>query len=86
MKVITGNNKQDLLIETDTLVMGSVEGDIRVLSGAKLHLKAKVKGNIHLNKDSVITIQDKVIGNIYDSGASIEVIDGEVEGEILIYR
>lgn len=83
MKFIAGNNKRDLIIETDTLIMGHVEGNISVLSGAKLHLEATLKGNLYLSKHSSLSISNKMIGNIYDRGASIEFVNGKVEGDII---
>ncbi|GAE37615.1 hypothetical protein [Halalkalibacter akibai] len=83
MQIISGNKKEDLLIEKDALVIGSVEGDIKVLSGAKLHLTAKLIGNLHLSRHSIVSIQNNIIGNIYDSGATIEIVSGELHGEII---
>ncbi|ARK30502.1 hypothetical protein BkAM31D_12050 [Halalkalibacter krulwichiae] len=33
MKIISGNTKGDIVIEQDTLLLGNVEGNIRVLPG-----------------------------------------------------
>lgn len=83
MQIIFGNKKEDLLIERDALVIGTVEGDITVLSGAKLHLKAKLKGDLHLSKASIVSIQNVILGNVYDSGASIEIVNGEIQGSVV---
>ncbi|WP_102346291.1 hypothetical protein [Bacillus sp. Marseille-P3661] len=84
MQIIAGNKNENLIIEKDALVIGNVKGDIKVLSGAKLHLKAVLKGNLYLKKDSIVSIQNFVLGNIYDCGASIEFVNGEVKGEIIV--
>lgn len=83
MQIIIGNKEEDLLIERDALVIGTVEGDIKVLSGAKLHLKAKLKGDLHLCTDSIVSIQNVIFGNVYDNGASIEIVDGEIQGDVV---
>ncbi|GAE37098.1 hypothetical protein [Halalkalibacter akibai] len=83
MKIIAGDKKENLIIESDALVIGRVEGDIKVLSGAKLFLEAQLTGNIHLNKHSHVSIQNNVSGNVYDYGATIEIVKGKVIGEII---
>lgn len=83
MQIIVGSKKQNLIIETDTLVTGNVEGNIKVLSGAKLNLTGRLHGDLHLCKHSVVSIQNKVFGNVYDHGSSIEIVNAEIKGEII---
>jgi acyl CoA:acetate/3-ketoacid CoA transferase alpha subunit len=64
----------DVIIEADTTVMGEIDGNIVVLSGAKLILVAPVKGDVTLMKFSKASIRGQIIGNLYDEGAEIEVL------------
>ncbi|MDV2686152.1 hypothetical protein RYX56_17420 [Alkalihalophilus lindianensis] len=66
--------KGDVVIESDTKVMSVIEGDIKVLPGAKLELAAPVKGDIVLKRFSKASIGAEVDGTVYDEGASLEVL------------
>ncbi|WP_100404913.1 hypothetical protein [Bacillus solitudinis] len=83
MQIIKGHQPGDLVIEKDTMVIGEVQGNIQVLSGAKLTLDATVLGDIHLKKNAMVLIQNKLEGNIYNSGGVIDLLNGEVTGEII---
>lgn len=74
-----------VIIETDTMITGEIEGDVIVLSGAKLDLVAPVKGDVTLMKFSKATIRGQICGNLYDEGAEIE-LSSTVKGKIIHKR
>ena len=82
LKLIMGVQNRNLIIERDTLINGKVIGNIKVLPGAKLNLKAKLEGDLYLSKFSHVSIQNKVVGKIFDEGAGIEFIE-DFQGEII---
>ncbi|WP_216828184.1 hypothetical protein [Alkalihalobacterium elongatum] len=82
MNLTLVNQAGTVFIETDTMLIGEVNGDVVVLPGAKLDLTAKVKGNVTLKKFAIASIRGQIEGNLYNEGARIELIS-EVKGEII---
>ncbi|MDE5416261.1 MAG: hypothetical protein LPK26_21645 [Bacillaceae bacterium] len=82
MNLSTVNQTGTVVIETDTMLMGEVNGNVIVLPGAKLDLEAKVTGDVTLKKFSVASIRGQINGNLYNEGARIELIRG-VRGEVI---
>ncbi|WP_078428777.1 hypothetical protein [Alkalihalobacterium alkalinitrilicum] len=72
MKLLFGEQNSDITIEVDTIVKGTVNGNIEVLPGARLELEAKVIGNVTLRKHSQISIMNHIEGQLFNEGAKVE--------------
>ncbi|MCL7745714.1 hypothetical protein [Halalkalibacter alkaliphilus] len=82
MKLISTNGQEeDLVVECDTLLTGTFNGNLTVLPGAKLCLDGKLIGDLFLKKGSIVSVQNTIAGNVYNEGARIEMI-GLIEGEM----
>ncbi|WP_332695026.1 hypothetical protein [Halalkalibacter lacteus] len=82
VKLLIGKQSGEVIIEQDSIIMGSVDGTVTVLPGAKLELTAKVSGDLILKSSSHVSIRGQIEGNVYDEGAKIEIMS-EVKGEIV---
>ncbi|WP_332631845.1 hypothetical protein [Halalkalibacter flavus] len=83
MKLISTNGlEEDLVVECDTLLTGTFNGNLTVLPGAKLCLDAKLNGDLYLRKNSIVSIQNTIVGNVYNEGGKIEMI-GLIEGKLI---
>ncbi|KHF38011.1 hypothetical protein [Halalkalibacter okhensis] len=80
--ISTNGQEEDMVIECDTLLTGTFNGNLTVLPGAKLCLDALLHGDLYLKKNSIVTIQSTIVGNIYNEGARVELM-GLVEGEMI---
>ncbi|OLO40685.1 hypothetical protein BTR23_04190 [Alkalihalophilus pseudofirmus] len=50
MKIVSETQYGDVIIESDTMLMSEVKGNVTVLSGAKLNLISRVEGDVILKK------------------------------------
>jgi hypothetical protein len=85
LKFLFEKQTGEVIIESDTMIMGEIDGNVVVLTGAKLDLVAPVKGNVTLKKFSKASIRGQIGGSLYDEGAEIE-ISSTIKGNLIHKR
>ncbi len=81
MKEIKEHLRGELKIDSDTIILGMISGNVTVENSAILEIHGTINGNINIGADTLVIIQGRVSGNIVNKGTCE--IYGSITGELI---